>query len=248
MSHVINRRIAAALISALASLTGAAAAAQAQQLQSESFVSAFGSGTSCSPTAPCASLATALDGTTDGGVVFVQGPFRLETLNLQKDVSVVATGNVSVLTAGVRIPAGGNALIQGVYFNGATFNFGVTVEGPGKVTFRNCVVSGYGEDAVTLSGSGGGRVVFDNVVIKGNRVGLSVEGQGNVVFIQKSLIDANLNFAVRVNGAANTVVISDSTLSGSGMVDLSLVNGGRAISYKSNVIRTGTPTQSVPEN
>lgn len=57
-----------------------------------------------------------------------------------------------------------------------------------------------------------------------------VNGAANEAFVQKSLIDGNKTLALVVDGAANTVVISDSTLSGSGQLDLSLPNGGKAIS------------------
>ena len=105
--------------------------------------------------------------------------------------------------------------------------------------------------AIDMKGPAGGRVVLENVVVKNSLIGLRVKGANgaaNVAFVQNSLIDGNTTSAIVVDGAANTVVISDSTLSGSGQLDLSLLNGGKAISYRSNVIRSGAPTQSLPEN
>ena len=73
-------------------------------------------------------------------------------------------------------------------------------------------------------------------------------GVANTAFVTDSVIDASRSSAVVVDGGANSAVISGSTLSGSAQVDLSLLNGGRAISYNNNVIRSGTPTQTLPLN
>lgn len=104
---------------------------------------------------------------------------------------------------------------------------------------------------MAVNGGAGARVELEDVRMKNNQFGVQVKGANgaaNTVFINRTIIDGSTSSAVQVDGAANVVVLIDSTLSGSGGLDLALLNGGRAISYRNNVIRSGAPTQTLPLN
>lgn len=209
---------------------------------------------------PCATLQAAFEKTFANGIVYIienalggaviNRPMNIKSFN-RADLLIGLTA--SPVT--VSVPAGQTVVFENLTFvraaTGAQLT-GVIVTGAGKVTLKNCGFNGLAAPAVDVSGPAGARVLLDNVTIANNGAGVRVKGAGgaaNTVFIQQSTIDANGGYAVQVDGAANVAVISSSTLSGSNSgPDLSLVNGGRAISYRNNVIRSGTPTQTLPTN
>lgn len=120
-----------------------------------------------------------------------------------------------------------------------------------KVNITDCSFFNYTDAAVFVKGPAGARVALERVGMSGNKYGVVAEGTAgaaNTVFIEDTKIDASTASAVEVRGSANVAVLIGSTLSGSALVDLSLLNGGRAISYRNNVIRSGTPTQTLPLN
>lgn len=251
MRRSIRRSIVSASLVMVAA-TGACGAASAATLFN--YVSASGVSdpqSGCPAHAPCANFFDALNETSAEGTIFVQGPYTLPSFTLPISISIVASGNVAATAMTIAVPAGKNILIEGLHFQRFDTSNGLSLSGAGKATVMDCVFTGFPGAAISLNGTSGARAVLENVTIKNSGVGLRVQGQNgatNVAFVQNSLIDGSPISAIVVDGAANTVVISDSTLSGSGALDLSLVNGGKAISYKSNVIRSGTPTQSLPEN
>ena len=246
-----------AAIAALASFAQVCAtgAATAQTKSPVTFVSSTGTqNQACSSFFPCQNFFDALDRTTPTGTIYVQGPYFVDNVNLQSGMSIVGSGNVVFGRVSTNVPAGQNALLQGLSFENASTTLpssGVLINGAGKVTIRNCRFNNFSNTAIRLSGPAGARGVIDATIIKGSSSGLIVsgaDGASNVAFVRNTLIDGSFSNAIKVDGAANTVVLIDSTLSGSGQSDLSLVNGGKAISYRNNVIRSGAPTQSVPTN
>lgn len=184
----------------------------------------------------------------------MQGPYFIDNVDLQSGQSIVGAGNVVFGRVSTNVPAGQNALLEGIHFENASETLpssGAQMYGAGKVTIRNCTFNNFANAAIILAGPAGARAVIDNTIIKGSQTGILVSGANgasNVAFVRDTLIDGSFANAIKVDGAANTVVIIGSTLSGSGQVDLSLVNGGKAISYRNNVIRSGAPSQSLPTN
>lgn len=246
-----------AAIAALATCAQAftAGAATAQTKSPVTFVSPTGTqNQACSNFFPCQNFFDALDKTTSTGTIYVQGPYFVDSVNLQNGVSIVGTGNVVFGRVSTTVPAGQNALLEGLHFENASATLpssGVLMYGAGKVTVRNCTFNNFDNTAIRLNGPAGARGVIDNTIIKGSSSGLIVSGENgasNVAFVRNTLIDGSFQNAIKVDGAANTAVIIGSTLSGSVGTDLSLVNGGKAISYRNNVIRSGAPTQSLPTN
>lgn len=253
MTYMTGARLAG--LSCAAALIAGAAGGEARAATLVTYVSASGAADpqfGCSVSHPCASFTDALAETSANGTIFVMGPYPLPLLGQSlTGVSIVGVGAVWAQGLTMQVPAGKSATIEGVRFLRFDQTNGLVLNGAGKVTIKGCSFTGFPDAGVLLAGPAGARAVLDDVTIKTNGVGLRVKGANgaaNSAFVQKSLIDANTVSAVQVDGAANTVVISDSTLSGSGQLDLSLLNGGKAISYRSNVIRSGTPTQSLPEN
>lgn len=122
--------------------------------------------------------------------------------------------------------------------------------GAGKLTVRDVSIRNFTQAGIDVAGSAGARVFLDKLVAVGNGFGVRIAGAGNaanMTFIQGSTLDANSTSAIQITGPS-TVVISESTLSGSGGTDLSALNGGTAVSYGNNLIRSGLPTQTLPEN
>lgn len=211
----------------------------------------------CAIAAPCRTLQHAYENIADRGQIFIRGPYQAGPLTADRPVSIIGLG-AGVFFSGfpnallVANLADTRVLIRNVDFYSRFDSYGgVFVRGSGKLTIENARFESLPGAAVNVRGAAGTRVTLENVRITGSAIGVSVSGAGgaaNVVFIQNSFIDANTQSAVKIDGSANAAVLIGSTLSGSGQVDLSLVNGGRAISYRNNIIRSGTPTQSLPLN
>lgn len=264
MKHLVWRFASVVLAGALLHLASTQAA-DAQSFYSETFVSRSGSdsNTCATPTTSCLSIGLAFSRTFDQGIVHVIGPVNA-TMNLNgsaaidREVTIAGIGDgarvVGVFRAmEIRPGAGQQIVLKNLEFEAyqSTTETGVAMTGAGKLTIKDCSFNGLSVPAVDVRGLGGGRVVLDNVTITNGAGGVLVSGANgaaNTVFVQRSLIDNNAGYAVRVDGAANVAVISSSTLSGSGGLDLSLLNGGRTTSYRNNVIRSGTPTQTLPTN
>lgn len=205
----------------------------------------------------CRDLGIAADKVDAGGTILLIGPHFVSTTLFNKGVTLVGLGDgVVVLGMGqltFDLPDGVSATVKNVTFQnvGGLSGGGVAMTGGGKLTIQDCRFDRLSLPAVDVRGRAGARVALDGVTITNSAGGVRVKGANgaaNTVFVQRSLIDANAGFALQVDGAANAAVISGSTLSGSGGPDLSLLNGGRAVSYKNNVIRSGTPTQMLPLN
>ena len=211
----------------------------------------------CSRTAPCKTFAGAISKTATGGQISVLDPGGFGTITIAKAISIVADGDYgSILASGGvngviisnMIPAGARVYLRGLDIDGAGTTpglNGVRVLGAAKVFLEDVQIRNMSGSGVSAEGPAGTRVFLNNVTITQTNNGVNLPGaNANSVFIDGATIDNNLNAAVNV-GAAGTVVLNDSTLSGSGATDLTVAPGGQAISYGNNLIRTGAPTSTV---
>ena len=234
----------------LAIWTGAQGAAAAQAV---TYVSMAGDDrNSCrSIDRSCSSVESAISRLPSGGSVIIQGPYTTLSPVVDRPVSIIANGTALFVSLIVRESAN-NVKVTGVTFAGGNaYQTGARFEVASNVIFVDCKFEGYLEAALPVTGPAGTRVAMERVTITGNNYGVVVQGASggaNTVFIKDSFIDRSAASAVEVRGAANAVVLINSTLSGSGGLDLSRINGGRAVSYGNNVVRSGTPSQTLPNN
>ena len=243
------------LIAISASVVALTPGVAAAQQWSSSVVSADGDdGTgNCRPATPCRDVSKAIEKTVQGGVVNLIGPLELGRIYANREHSFIASGNVNITGIDLYGHSQQQILIKGLNFNSGTS--AVAMRLGGSVLIKDCTISGYGETfadgAIAIAGARSSRVVIEDSSIRNSVYGVVVDatqGGTHSVLISDSMIDRNTRSAVEVRGANAVAVISGSTLSGSGGLDLSLIEGGRAISYRNNVIRTGTPTQTLPTN
>jgi hypothetical protein len=120
--------------------------------------------------------------------------------------------------------------------------------GGGKLVVRKCSIRNFTGNGVNVVGTANARAFVEDSLIIGNGGGVNLHGAGGVAnngFLERSLVDFNTNFAVRVDGAS-TLILSGSTLSGSPSSIIE-TNGGTVISYGNNLLRNaGAPTQTLP--
>lgn len=212
----------------------------------------------CSRTAPCKTFAGALSKTAPNGEIRVLDPGGYGAVTIAKPITIVADGDLgtilAALTNGVIIspsftPAGGRVILRGIKINGNGNGLnGVRVLGNAKVLIEDVAIEKFTQNGVDVQGPAGTRVFLNRVTVTQTNNGVFVSGASaaaNTVFIDDSLFDNNTVAAVNV-GATSTVVLNDSTLSGSGGTDLTITAGGQAISSGNNLIRTGTPTSTSP--
>ena len=200
---------------------------------------------------PCRSVTSAINAVSQFGTVIIQGPYNTANPTVSKSVTIIGQGTVVLRS----ISFGQNAKfvkIDNLNFEGQNIvGNALNVSGSAKVNISNSSFNYFTDAAVIVNGALGTRLGMNHVEMYGNRYGVLVIaefGAPNAAFIEDTNIDGSTISAVEARGANSTAVLVSSTLSGSGQLDLSLVNGGKAISYKNNVIRSGAPTQTLPEN
>jgi hypothetical protein len=220
----------------------------------------------CSRSAPCKTFAGAYSKTTAFGEINVVDPGAYGTLTIGKSITVRSDHiEAGVLVSGingfiVNVAATDDVVIDGLDFEGlgagaASLN-GVKVIGTGKVFIRNCRIHGFrsvnGTDGngVLVAGTANARVIIENCQINNNTGGVSVKGTGgaaNSATITHSTIDANTNFAVKTGGAANSLGLLSTILTGS-IAGIDTSAGGSVVSFGANnlVSGSGAPTATVP--
>ncbi|MBA3727546.1 MAG: right-handed parallel beta-helix repeat-containing protein [Armatimonadetes bacterium] len=231
----------------------------AQAQSSRTWVSGVGDDANpCSRTAPCKTFAGAISKTATSGEINCLDPGGFGAVTITKSLSIVCAhtegGVLAAGTNGVIVNVGTNdkVLLEGLDIEGfGTGLNGVRMVGAGKLTIRKCSIrnftagTGFGVD---IQGSAGARVFLEDNLIIGNLGGINVKGAAgaaNNAFLTHSLVDANTNFVLQVDGAS-VVAVTASTLTGSPAAIIT-TNGGSFISFGGNLLRgTGAPTQTLP--
>ena len=244
-----------ALLSALAAQPAAAQAVNLRNWIAKTGVTSSGCG---AYDTPCRSFSTAQTTLSPGGEIAVKGDWFPDAfVVITKSLSFVAGGGLVTINSGggggtaitVNAPAGSDVSLKGLNLGGLNIGgIGIQITGAGKVSIQDCRIHGFSVAAIEVAGGAGARVLVDSVTMTRNGAGIRVKGAGgaaNSAFVRRSVIDGSTTSGLVVDGSSNTVVISGSQISGSGGPDLSAVNGGVAISYGDNLIRTGNPTQTL---
>lgn len=201
-----------------------------------------------SPATACRSLMAAETLVNEGGRIVMFGDGVITGTRLAKQVTVVGDGKVMVSGLGVTLGAGQKS----VFSNFRIVNSMFFIVGSGKVVLRDVTIDNILNEGIAISfqGNAGARLVLENVSITNGDIGVyvkSVDGGPTQAVLNNVKISLATGSAVKVEGPS-TVLLMGSTLVGSAQLDLALVNGGKAISFGDNVIRSGTPTQTLPRN
>jgi len=211
----------------------------------------------CSRTAPCKTFAGAISKTAAGGEINVLDPGGFGPVTITKSISILSQFEAGVLVSGsgtngivVNAAASDKVLLEGLDIEGlvGTGLNGVNMIGGGKLVVRKCSIRNFTGNGVNVVGTANARAFVEDSLIIGNGGGVNLHGAGGVAnngFLERSLVDFNTNFAVRVDGAS-TLILSGSTLSGSSSSIIES-KGGTVISYGNNLLRNaGAPTQTLP--
>jgi hypothetical protein len=179
------------------------ASAQAQR----TFVSGLGSGTTCSRTAPCRQLATALSQTNPGGEVVVLDSAGYGVISITQAVSITAppyTG-ISVFSGdGIDINAGASdtVILRGLTINnqGSTGS-GIVFNTGGTLRIEGCVVNGFAStNQAGILFNGPGTLEVKGSATTGNFDGIRVGASSGTA---RAAIDS-----VRLEDNANSGVVA----------------------------------------
>lgn len=244
----LSIRSLAALAACALSLV--ALAPEAKALVSIAYVTPTGSPTAnCqSRSTPCNSLMQAETQIVEGGTIVVYGAGVVTGTRLAKPMTIVGDGQTLISSFGFALSAGQKATVSDVRISNGLFY----IIGSGKIILRNVTIDNNQSftNAINFQGGPGARLSLERVSITNGSVGVFVKGVGGAattVFLDGCKINQAETSGVYVEGPSTAVLIG-TTISGSGQIDLQLVDGAKAISYGNNVIRTGAPTQTLPEN
>jgi hypothetical protein len=246
---ILLRAVIAAMI--IATLFSVPAKAQATR----TWVSGVGDDANpCSRTAPCKTFAGAISKTAAGGEINALDPGGFGAVTITKSISILSQFEAGVLVSGtngiiVNATASDKVLLEGLDLEGlGTGLDGVKMVGGGKLLVRKCSIRNFTGNGVNVVGTANARAFVEDSLITGNGGGVNLHGAGGVAntgFVERSLVDNNTTFAVRVDGTS-TLVLSGSTLTGSPS-SIITTNGGTVISYGNNLLRNaGAPTQTLP--
>jgi hypothetical protein len=217
----------------------------------------------CSRTAPCKTFAGAISKTAAGGEISVLDPGGFGAVTITKSISIVATSSEGGVLAsgvnGITINAASTDTVhlQGLIIEGAGTGInGIRVLSAGNVTIGNCVIRGF-----NASGNGnavlieppvnGARVHIEGSLLTKNNNGLKVRstGPGLIALLDRSHVVSNTGVGIQVEGGIAFARINNSTIAFNG-TGLSVLNGGRIISFGNNAIvsntTNGAPTQTSP--
>jgi hypothetical protein len=258
-----NQNIRRVILTAVLS-SGFATFASAQAFRT--WVSGVGDDANpCSLSAPCKTWAGAISKTAPGGEIDALNPGGFGAVTINKSITldggggqsasilVSGTNGIIVAAASTDIVVLRNIQFQGVLGNGSNSNAGlngIRVLSGKSVTVDHCSITGFAQNAIDLeSSTANSRALVRDCYMTNNGGGVLVKGVGvpNAATLLSCVLDANINFAVKVDGSGNAVGLFSSFLTGSpaGIVTL---NGGQVVSFGANNLISGTggPTATLP--
>lgn len=200
----------------------------------------------CSRTAPCKTFAGAISKTAGGGEINVLDPGGFGGVTITKSLTIKSVG----VEAGVLV-SGTNAIIEGLDIEGlGTGLNGVTFLQGSLLIINNCTINKFTQSGVNAASStAGARTVINKSVITSNGTnavantgGVTVSGS-NIVNINDTLIQNNLNYGVQATGGSAIAAFTRSIVTPTGIVSVS--SGGLVSIGPSNFFAAGAPTQAV---
>jgi hypothetical protein len=192
-----------------------------------SWVSASGSGTACTQSAPCANFATALAATASGGQINCLTPGEYgngSTLTITQSVTINCYG----VLAGITAPSGSPA---------------ISINGSGiQVFLLHLVIDGNGEGTEGIFITNAADVAMHNLLIKGfTGQGVLNESSSEIaLLIRDSVIGANGGTAVALAGASGSgaLLLNDSI--GVSKYGVALTSGNGVTVNNSQIIGNST--------
>lgn len=202
----------------------------------------------CTRVLPCKTFAGANSKTAAGGEINCVDAGGYGALTITKALSIICSaGEAGVLvsgTNGITIAAGSGdqILLDGLDIEGiGTGLDGIDIQSAAEVAIENCNIHHFSGNGVTIATSTSVRVIIRNSTIGANAgsgvVVNSTHGAGHVRIFE-SMIHANTNDGVQVNGAGNDAIISnDEILANSRQLNVTTgVIGGVVYSLGNNLI------------
>jgi hypothetical protein len=170
----------------------------------------------CSRTAPCKTFAGAISKTAGGGEINVLDPGGFGGVTINKSITISSSGfEAGVLvsgTPGITVVAGATdtVVLEGLDIEGlGTGTNGVNFVSGALLVINKCKIHKFATNAVLVqSSTAGARTVINQSLILSNGTsgnantgGVDVTGSNNVN-LYDTVIQNNLNYGVRVNGAS----------------------------------------------
>jgi hypothetical protein len=238
-------------------LNAGSASAQA----SRTWVSGVGDDANpCSRTAPCKTFAGAISKTAPAGEINVLDPGGFGGVTITKSITISSVGfEAGVLvsgTPGITVAAGptDQVVLEGLDIEGlGTGTNGVNFVSGALLVIERSKIHKFATNGVNVaSNTAGARVIINKSLILSNGTqgsansgGVTVQGNGvsNLVNINDTLVQNNLNYGVQVTGASNAVLFLRSEVTPTGIVSAS--SGQLFSTGPSNSFATGAPNQPV---
>jgi hypothetical protein len=207
----------------------------------------------CSRTAPCKTFAGAISKTATFGEINVLDPGGFGGVTINKSITLRADHvEAGVLVSGtnaivVNLPAQTDRVelygldIEGL--GGSTTSLdGVKIIGSGRTLINNCRINGFHNgNGVNLVGTVNAVATIYNSTITNSLGGVNVAGAGGVANFANmfnTLVDSNASFGIQVTGAASSIAVARSYITGQ-TTGISLLSGGVAVSFGPSNVATG---------
>jgi len=208
----------------------------------------------CSRTAPCKTFAGAISKTAAGGEINVLDPGGFGAVTITKSITIsadhVEAGVLVSGTNGIVVSAGAtdSVVLEGLDIEGLKTGLnGVNFLSGALLVIERCKIHQFATNGVNAaSTTAGARTVINKTLILSNGTqgaansgGVTLQGATtNVVNINDTLIQNNLNYGVQAN-AGHAAAFLRSTVTPTG-----ILGGGQLISFgPSNVFASGGPNQ-----
>jgi len=184
----------------------------------QAFVSAFGNdantASSCGPTTPCRTFATAQNVLLPGGEIIALNAAGYASLTITKSMTIVANpGFYAGITAaagdGITIATPSvNVILRGLNINGLGGTNGINMSAGSSLTVDNCVIANFTGSGIKVDAAGS-VIRISNTVLSGNTVdGLQVRQGKADVFRSRALSNGRAGFAAVTTAASTTAVMS----------------------------------------
>jgi hypothetical protein len=213
----------------------------------------------CSRTAPCKTFAGAISKTAAGGEINVLDPGGFGGVTITKAITIKSVAiEAGVLVSGtngiiINAPVGAQVILEGLDIEGiGTGLNGVNFIAGSLLIINNCTINKFAQSGVLANSStAGARTIIRNSLITSNGTQGSANTGGvtignaaqNLVNINDTLIQNNLNYGVQVTGSTSAALFIRSIVTPTGIVS---VSSGQLFSVgPSNFFATGGPNQPV---
>jgi len=182
----------------------------------------------CSRTAPCKTLAGAINKTASGGEINVLDPGGFGTVTISKSITIDGGGVIgsilSSATNGIVVNApGGLVTIRNFSINGAGATLGINgiqVKAVKKLLVENCTLSNFSGSGIDFNSTTAADIMINNTTILNASGGISIvgpsgsTGSSGFTVIDRCHIQGILNTGINIG--SGTATVGNSVISGCG--------------------------------